>query len=85
MGQLLVRNVDDATKKALKERAQRHGRSMGAEAREILVAAVRADHGKREVGLGTLARRRFAKIGLKPGEELEKLPPVGPLRSPFEE
>jgi plasmid stability protein len=83
MGQLLVRNIDDEVKAALRDRAARHGRSMGAEARAIIVSVVRADRGKAEVGLGTLAARRFAKIGLRPGEKLEPLPAAGPMRSPF--
>ncbi len=42
MAQLIVRNIDAATVRALKVRAARHGRSAEAEHREILRAAVRA-------------------------------------------
>jgi plasmid stability protein len=41
MAQLLVRDVDDALVKALRERAARHGRSAEAEHREILAKALR--------------------------------------------
>jgi plasmid stability protein len=41
MADLLVRGVDEALVKALKERAVAHGRSAEAEHREILAAALR--------------------------------------------
>ena len=41
MAQLIVRNIDTGTVRALKLRAARHGRSSEAEHREILRAAVR--------------------------------------------
>jgi plasmid stability protein len=41
MAQLLVRDVDEAIVKALRERAARHGRSAEAEHREILAKALR--------------------------------------------
>lgn len=41
MAQLLVRDVDEALVKALRERAARHGRSAEAEHREILARALR--------------------------------------------
>ena len=40
MGQILVRNVDDAVLKGLKVQAKANGRSAEAEVREILAAAV---------------------------------------------
>lgn len=42
MGQLLVRNLDNRLIQALKERAARHGRSVEAEHRAILEAALGA-------------------------------------------
>lgn len=39
--QLLIRNLPIGTKAALRARAQQHGRSVEAEARELLAAAVR--------------------------------------------
>ncbi|MBO1768602.1 hypothetical protein [Agrococcus sp. TF02-05] len=41
MEQLLIRNLPIGTKAALRARAQQHGRSVEAEARELLAAAVR--------------------------------------------
>jgi plasmid stability protein len=41
MAQLLVRDVDEAIVKALRNRAARHGRSAEAEHREILSQALR--------------------------------------------
>ena len=40
MAQLLIRNLPDPAKTALRERADAHGRSMEAEARAILVDGV---------------------------------------------
>ena len=51
MADLLVRNVDEALVRALKERAGAHGRSAEAEHREILAAA-----------LARPRRRSFAEI-----------------------
>ena len=42
---LTVRGIDEAVKDGLRMRAARNGVSMEAEVREILAAAVRADHG----------------------------------------
>ncbi|MEN9861212.1 MAG: hypothetical protein RLZZ515_1694 [Cyanobacteriota bacterium] len=42
MAQILVRNLDEGVKQALKRRAQRHGRSMEEEARLILTRATEA-------------------------------------------
>lgn len=43
MAQILVRNLPDPVKQRLSERAERHHRSLEAEAREILSAAVTVD------------------------------------------
>lgn len=43
MKQLVVRNVDDETVRALKQRAARHGRSAEAEHRAILRDALSSD------------------------------------------
>ena len=51
MAQLLVRNVDEAIVKALRDRAARHGRSAEAEHREILANA-----------LHKTRRRNFAEV-----------------------
>ncbi len=43
MAHFLVRNLDEETKRRLRERAARHGRSMEAETREILRSALAGD------------------------------------------
>lgn len=43
MAQLLVRGLDDDVRQWLRERGARHGRSMEAEAREVLRRARRTD------------------------------------------
>ncbi|MGB7566077.1 MAG: plasmid stabilization protein [Prochlorococcaceae cyanobacterium] len=61
MAQLLIRNLDLVFKEALRRRAQRHGRSMEAEARLILRQAAEAEHLSPEgTGLGTRMAALFA-------------------------
>ena len=43
MSQILVRNLDDATVERLKSRAKAHGRSLQAEAKDILEQSARID------------------------------------------
>ncbi len=66
MAALSIRNLDESVKRRLQSRAARHGRSMEAEAREILTEAVRepAD----SAGLFTAILDRFAVLG---GVDLE--------------
>ncbi len=66
MATLTIRDLDEALRASLRVRAARHGRSMEAEVREILRAAlaVPAD----DEGLGSRVRQRFASIG---GVELD--------------
>lgn len=73
MAQLLVRKLDDGIKERLRQRAKRNGRSLEAEAREILEdaamlkgAAAAADAS--EKGFGTLMQERFAGKGLTANE-----------------
>lgn len=61
MGTLIVRNIDDQTVRLLKERAQRHGRSMEAEHREILRDALAED--RHEAAKAGLAAVRAALSG----------------------
>ena len=61
MGQLLVRKFDDDLKRRLRERAARHGVSMGEEARIILQATLLKDEG-RQPGFGTRFAALFANI-----------------------
>jgi antitoxin FitA len=63
MAQLVVRNLEEAVKKRLKQRADRHGRSMEEEIRDILRNAVK-DEKRRRGGLGTRLATRFAERGI---------------------
>ena len=64
MAQLIVRDLDEAVKRKLKRRAERHGRSMEEEVRDILRDAVK-DEGERRGGFGTEAAKLFRGIGLE--------------------
>lgn len=71
MAQILVRNIDDDVKERLRRNADRHGRSLEQEVREILRAAAAVEEAKpEEPGLGTRIAERFAGIGLTDGEEI---------------
>jgi len=70
MGSLVVRNVPDSVKERLKRRAKRHGRSMEAEAREILRNAVHEPE-KPQYGLGTEIANLFKRLG--PAPKIRKL------------
>jgi antitoxin FitA len=63
MAQFIVRNLEDDVKARLKRRAQRHGRSMEEEVRQILRSA--ANEENRSVRkLGSRIAARFKKAGL---------------------
>ncbi|MFI2703019.1 FitA-like ribbon-helix-helix domain-containing protein [Cellulosimicrobium composti] len=62
MATLTIRGLDDDVRERLRARAAEHGRSMEAEVREILAAAVRSPSGV-ERGLGTWIAETFAGIG----------------------
>lgn len=70
---IMIRDIDPALKQALRVRAARHGRSMEAEARQILKEALGSEA---EVNLAEAIRRRVAPLG---GIELEPHPsePIG--------
>lgn len=70
MAQLLVRNLDEEVKARLKQRAERHGRSMEEEVRQILQSAALEDGGPAK-RLGSRVAARFRKIGLT--EDLPEL------------
>jgi plasmid stability protein len=70
MAQFLVRNLEDSVKSRLKRRAERHGRSMEEEVRQILRNATREDSKPRN-GLGSRIASRFANSGLT--DELTEL------------
>jgi antitoxin FitA len=63
MGQLVVRNIENAVKTRLQRRARRHGRSMEEEVRDILRSAVSAEETP-SGGLGTDISQLFIKAGL---------------------
>ena len=70
MAQLLVRNLEDRLKGRLQHRAKRHGRSMEAEAREILRNALQQDEAP-SGGFGTDSVALFRGCGLdEPIQEL---------------
>lgn len=60
MATLMIRDLDEAVKARLRVRAARNGRSMEAEARAILAAAVAELADRR--GLGSRIRQRFADV-----------------------
>jgi plasmid stability protein len=66
MAQLVVRNLETDVKARLKRRADRHGRSMEEEVRDILRNAVKVEAGA-TAPLGSRLRDRFAGIGLEQG------------------
>jgi plasmid stability protein len=60
MATLMIRDLDDAVKARLRVRAAHNGRSMEAEARAILRAALAEPATRR--GLGSRIRQRFADL-----------------------
>jgi plasmid stability protein len=62
MGTLTIRRLDQKTKTRLRVRAANHGRSMEAEAREILRSALTASS-RTNGNLAEKIRRRFAPLG----------------------
>jgi plasmid stability protein len=70
MASIVIRNLDEATKRKLKIRAAMNGRSMEREAREILKGAL-AHTSKKRANLAERIRDIFAPLG---GVALERLP-----------
>ena len=71
MSDILVRNLDKATKTALQRRAREHGRSLAEEVRRILSeAAAKSDE---KVGLGTQIVRLFEGIEPGPGPDIQEI------------
>jgi plasmid stability protein len=68
MAQLLIRQLDEDTKARLRRRAARHGRSMEAEARDILRQGLQAEAPQAAEGLGTRIARLMAEGGLTAAE-----------------
>ena len=77
MASLTIRKLEEGTKRKLRLRAARNGRSMEQEAREILKTELsRPEAGS--LNIGKAIRRRFAPLG---GVELQ-IPKRGPIRDP---
>jgi plasmid stability protein len=66
MGQLLVRNLDDELLRRLKAQAAAHGRSVEAEHREILRAALADPPGERNAEFKRLAALLRAETAGRP-------------------
>lgn len=77
MASITIRRLEETTKRKLRMRAARHGRSMEQEAREILKAELSKPDEQPE-DLGKAIRDIFAPLG---GVEL-KIPRRGPIRDP---
>jgi plasmid stability protein len=77
MASITIRRLPENTKRRLRIRAARNGRSMEQEARELLEAALARTEPKFD-NLGEIIHRRFAALG---GVDL-KIPPRGPIRDP---
>lgn len=64
MAQVIVRQLEEEVKARLQRRAERHGRSMEAEVREILRNAAK-EESRPATGLGSRIAARFRRLGLK--------------------
>jgi antitoxin FitA len=64
MAQILIRKVDERVKARLQRRAKRNGRSMEAEAREIVTNALKPEEKTPEVGFGTASVALFSGSGV---------------------
>ncbi|WP_216851428.1 Arc family DNA-binding protein [Herbiconiux sp. VKM Ac-2851] len=62
MATITVRDLEDGTRERLRVRAARNGRSMEAEARQILTAAVASEPAD-TAGVGSRIRSLFADVG----------------------
>ena len=78
MAAVSIRDLDDSVRDKLRVRAARHGRSMEAEMRAILAAAVRVDDPTH--GLFSALVDRLADLG---GVDLDPPPRVTPARVAF--
>lgn len=77
MASITIRRLEDSTKKKLRIRASRNGRSMEEEARQILKCAL-AEKSAPELNIVESIRRKFAPLGFVNLPEI----PRGPMREP---
>jgi plasmid stability protein len=77
MSTILIRQLDEATKARLRLRAAQHGRSMEAEAREILKTTLTRRTGARR-GLADRIHARFSALGAVDLPQLSR----DPMRTP---
>jgi len=76
MAAVVIRNLPEATHRALKARAAKHGRSTEAEIREIIESAVRPSS---RIRLGTVLAdfgREYGGIDLSVDREQSPAPPI---------
>ena len=73
MATITIRNLDEKVKRALQIRAAKNGRSMEAEAREMISAPIAKSGSGSGHGLGSAIDERFAVLG---GVDLQ-IPPRG--------
>jgi antitoxin FitA len=79
MASITIRQLPETTKRKLRIRAAKHGRSMEREAREILKSELnKPEKLESPKDLGKAIREIFAPLG---GVELQ-IPPRGPIRDP---
>lgn len=62
MTNIIIPNLDDDTKSRLQKRAEKHGRSVEEEAREILRIAL-IENDEHPLNFATLIEQRFANLG----------------------
>lgn len=74
MATITVRNLDDTTKDAIAALAAEHGRSMEAEARHILAAAVSSQLETGTGLLGSRIRARFVGLDGEPSDRSQEAP-----------
>jgi antitoxin FitA len=63
MATITIRNLDEKVKRALQIRAAKNGRSMEAEAREMISAPIAKSRSRSGKGLGTAIHEQFAAQG----------------------
>ena len=81
MAQFVVRQLEEDVKARLQRRAERHGRSMEEEVREILRDVVK-EESKRAPNLGSRIAARFKKTGLN--ADLPEMRGEAPRSAEFE-